>query len=184
MCIKHGGGTANLDSYPEGPDIVVGVESKLTEHLVAHAPETWKMPYRSANMAELLGGDAEDIAVSRLNRGIAPARRAEPALGLPDAVLGEEVVGIRALEGDDLQSRPGVDRLDQVEDLVVHQIIDGVDRRVIEGDPPISGHLLVDGEPGRRLVHRYALARRRGRDARAVMGHAAAATGSRAGHPC
>ena len=54
--IKHGGGTANLDSYLEGPDIVVGVESKLTEHLAAHGPETWKTPYRSANMAELLGG--------------------------------------------------------------------------------------------------------------------------------
>src|ERR1700730_10230084 len=99
-------------------------------------------------------GDAEDVAVSQLDRGVAPARRAEPALGLPDAVMGEKVVGIGALEGDDLQTRLGFDRLDQVEDLVVHQIIDGVDRRVIEGDPPISGHLLFDGEAGRRLVHR------------------------------
>jgi hypothetical protein len=92
--------------------------------------------------------------VSQLDRGVAPARRAEPALGLPDAAMGEKVVEIGALEGDDLQTRLGLDRLNQVEDLVVHQIIDGVDRRVIEGDPPISGHLLIDGEPGRRLVHR------------------------------
>src|SRR6202022_2897842 len=99
-------------------------------------------------------GDAEDVAVSQLDRGVAPARRAEPALGLPAAVMGEEVVGIRALEGDDLQARLGVDRLNQVEYLVVHQIIDRVDRRVIEGDPPISGHLLIDSDPGRRLVHR------------------------------
>ena len=54
--IKHGGGTANLDSYLAGPDIVVGVESKLTEHLAAHTPERWKPPYGSAHMAELLSG--------------------------------------------------------------------------------------------------------------------------------
>jgi hypothetical protein len=33
-------------------------------------------------------------------------------------------------------------------------ITDRVDRRVIEGDPPISGRLLIDSDPRRRLVHR------------------------------
>jgi Restriction Endonuclease associating with ARP len=54
--IKHRGGTANLDSYLEGPYIVVGVESKLTEHLAAHGPVTWEPPYGSSNVAELLSG--------------------------------------------------------------------------------------------------------------------------------
>jgi hypothetical protein len=66
----------------------------------------------------------------------------------------EKIVPVRALEGDDLERGFGVDRLDEVEDLVVHQIINGIDRRVIEGDPPISGHLLVDGDCGGRLFHR------------------------------
>ena len=92
--------------------------------------------------------------MSQLDRGVAPARRAEPALGLPDAVMGEKVVGIGALEGDDLQTRLGFDRLNQVEDLVVHQIIDRVDRWVIERDPPVAGLLLIDSDPGRRLDHR------------------------------
>src|SRR6478672_3520237 len=67
--------------------------------------------------------DAQDIAVSQLDRGVAPARRPEPALGLPHAVMSEKVVGIGALEGDDLQTRLGFDRLNEVENLVVHQII-------------------------------------------------------------
>jgi hypothetical protein len=54
--IRHGGGVANLDCYLEGRDIVVGVESKLTEHLVAHRPVEWKAPYRAAEMATLLSG--------------------------------------------------------------------------------------------------------------------------------
>jgi hypothetical protein len=53
LSIKHGGGTANLDCYLEGPAIVVGVESKLTEHLPSHKPLRWKPAYHWAEMAAL-----------------------------------------------------------------------------------------------------------------------------------
>jgi hypothetical protein len=69
LLIKHGGGTANLDCYLEGPAIVVGVESKLTEHLSAHKPVAWKEAYRSAEMGSLVSaGWAELFADSLAGR--------------------------------------------------------------------------------------------------------------------
>jgi hypothetical protein len=67
--------------------------------------------------------------------------------------VGEEVVRIRALEGRDLKGRLGLDRFDEVEDLVVHLIVDGVDRRMIERHTPKARHLPVDGDPGRHAAH-------------------------------
>ena len=58
--------------------------------------------------------------MSELDRRIAPPGHAEPAVGFADTVMREEVVGVRDLERDDLQLRLGVDRLNEVEDLVVH----------------------------------------------------------------
>jgi hypothetical protein len=52
--IAHGGGVANLDVLLRGPDLVVGVESKLTETLAPHHPVSWRDPYWSAEMATLL----------------------------------------------------------------------------------------------------------------------------------
>ena len=52
--IRHGGGVANLDCYLEGPEIILGAESKLTEHLAPHAPVDWRPPYRTDEMAMLL----------------------------------------------------------------------------------------------------------------------------------
>jgi len=37
---------ANLDAELTGPGVVVGVESKLTEHLTAHEPGPWRHEYR------------------------------------------------------------------------------------------------------------------------------------------
>lgn len=37
---------ANLDVELTGPGIVVGVESKLTEHLAPHGPDRWRWEYR------------------------------------------------------------------------------------------------------------------------------------------
>jgi hypothetical protein len=52
--IAHGGGVANLDVLLRGPDLVVGVESKLTETLSPHDPVTWREPYWSDEMPTLL----------------------------------------------------------------------------------------------------------------------------------
>lgn len=54
--IRHGGGTANLDLGAHGPNLMVGVESKLTETLAPHEPVSWRRPYLSEQMGELLGG--------------------------------------------------------------------------------------------------------------------------------
>jgi hypothetical protein len=54
--IAHRGGVANLDCLLQGPGVLVGVESKLTEMLEPHDPVPWKDPYRSADMESLLEG--------------------------------------------------------------------------------------------------------------------------------
>jgi hypothetical protein len=67
--IRHGGGVANLDCYLEGPEIILGVESKLTEHLAPHARVDWRPPYRTEEMTTLLSGGwrrvLEDALVGR-----------------------------------------------------------------------------------------------------------------------
>ena len=67
--------------------------------------------------------------------------------------MGEEKIFVCTLEGPDLERWLSLDRFDQVEDLVVHAIVDCVDRRMIEGDAPIPRQLLVDSNPARRVVH-------------------------------
>jgi len=52
--IANGGGLANLDVLLRGPNLVVGIESKLTEHLGPHKPVPWKPAYRRPEMGALL----------------------------------------------------------------------------------------------------------------------------------
>jgi hypothetical protein len=59
--IKHGGGTANLDCFLEGPTIRVGIECKLTETLTPHSPVEWKDCYRAGAMADLLVGGWQEV---------------------------------------------------------------------------------------------------------------------------
>jgi hypothetical protein len=55
--IPHGGGTPNLDVALDGPAGLVGVESKLTEHLTPLRSRPWKPAYhRPAMRDELEGG--------------------------------------------------------------------------------------------------------------------------------
>jgi hypothetical protein len=67
--------------------------------------------------------------------------------------VGEKEVRIRALKAHHLERRIGVDGFHEVEDLVIHLIVDRVDRWVVESDLPVSGHLLIGGDPGLLLVH-------------------------------
>jgi hypothetical protein len=54
--IPHGGGTPNLDVALDGPTGLVGVESKLTEHLEPRAPRRWRPAYHRPAMAAALDG--------------------------------------------------------------------------------------------------------------------------------
>jgi hypothetical protein len=54
--IPHGGGTPNLDVALEGPSGLVGIESKLTEHLAPRTPRGWSAPYRRPAMLAALDG--------------------------------------------------------------------------------------------------------------------------------
>ena len=60
---------------------------------------------------------------------------------------------ICALESYDFQGRLCIERFDEVEDLIEHLIVDGVDRRMIERHAPEARHSLVGGEPGRHVTH-------------------------------
>lgn len=64
--IAHGGGTANLDCFLRNDDLVVGIESKLTETLEPHDPVAWKPPYRSSEMESLLDGGWREVFLSSL----------------------------------------------------------------------------------------------------------------------
>ncbi len=59
--INHGGGTANLDLGAYGPDLIFGVESKLTEMLDPHEPEPWRKPYLAPAMRDLLSDGWADV---------------------------------------------------------------------------------------------------------------------------
>lgn len=52
--ISHGGGTANLDCLLHNDDIVLGVESKLTETLTPHRPVVWSDAYDHSEIEALL----------------------------------------------------------------------------------------------------------------------------------
>ena len=54
--IPHGGGTPNLDAALDAPGGLVGVESKLTEHLAVARPRAWRPAYRRPAMAAALDG--------------------------------------------------------------------------------------------------------------------------------
>ena len=54
LAIPHGGGSPNLDVALEAPGLLVGVESKLTEHLSPRAPRPWKPAYRRPAMLAAL----------------------------------------------------------------------------------------------------------------------------------
>lgn len=55
LAIPHGGGAPNLDvALGAGPELL-GVESKLTEHLAPARPRPWKPAYRRPAMAAELG---------------------------------------------------------------------------------------------------------------------------------
>jgi hypothetical protein len=56
LLIPHGGGTPNLDVALATPAGLVGVESKLTEHLTAAAPRRWPPAYHRPAMAAALRG--------------------------------------------------------------------------------------------------------------------------------
>jgi len=61
--IPHGGGTPNLDVALSAPGLLVGVESKLTEHLAPRPRREWRPAYRRPSMAaELDEGWAEVFA--------------------------------------------------------------------------------------------------------------------------
>ena len=60
LAIPHGGGTPNLDAALVSGAALVGVESKLTEHLAPARPRPWRPAYlRPAMAAELRGGWAD-----------------------------------------------------------------------------------------------------------------------------
>lgn len=59
--IAHGGGEANLDCVLQGSELLVGVESKLTETLDAHDPVRWRTPYLSSEMHRLLNSGWADV---------------------------------------------------------------------------------------------------------------------------
>ena len=52
--IAHGGGEANLDCAVTSPELLLGVESKLTEYLAPHKPVKWRAPYQQPEMLQLL----------------------------------------------------------------------------------------------------------------------------------
>ncbi len=54
--IPHGGGTPNLDVALDGPEGLVGVESKLTEHLAPLGRRPWRPAYHRPAMAAALEG--------------------------------------------------------------------------------------------------------------------------------
>ena len=61
--IPHGGGTPNLDVALDAPTGLVGVESKLTEHLSPARARPWRAAYRrEAMLTALAGGWATTFA--------------------------------------------------------------------------------------------------------------------------
>ncbi|HYW08034.1 MAG TPA: hypothetical protein VE913_13820 [Longimicrobium sp.] len=70
--IPHGGGTPNLDVALDSPGRLVGVESKLTEHLAPRSPRPWRPAYRRPQMAAALDGGWADVFAALLEGSWAP----------------------------------------------------------------------------------------------------------------
>jgi hypothetical protein len=70
--IAHGGGEANLDCVLRGPDVLVGIESKLTETLSAHDPVRWRAPYRTPEMHTLLTDGWAEVLDASLAKAWTP----------------------------------------------------------------------------------------------------------------
>ena len=65
--IFRGGRAPNLDCLLTGPKVVVGIESKLTEHLAPHRPTPWSEAYGRATCQALLkDGWREVLDAARL----------------------------------------------------------------------------------------------------------------------
>jgi hypothetical protein len=70
--IPNHGGVANLDCVLQGPDLLVGIESKLTETLTPHDPVTWRPPYHKPEMGHKLGDGWEHVLAISLRGEWAP----------------------------------------------------------------------------------------------------------------
>ena len=70
--IACGGGEANLDCAVSSPELLVGVESKLTEYLAPHEPVRWRAPYQQPEMARLLDNGWRDVFKASLSRSWTP----------------------------------------------------------------------------------------------------------------
>lgn len=70
--IPHGGGTPNLDVALDAPGRVVGVESKLTEHLAPAPARAWRPAYRRPAMAAALDGGWAEVFAALLEERWAP----------------------------------------------------------------------------------------------------------------
>lgn len=70
--IAHGGGEANLDCVLQGPNLLLGIESKLTEMLDAHDPVPWRSPYHSSEMATVLSAGWADVLQASLAKEWTP----------------------------------------------------------------------------------------------------------------
>jgi len=85
--IPHGGGTPNLDVALSTPDGLVGVESKLTEHLAPRPARAWAAAYRRPGMASVLDGGWADVFAALIEGRWSPrfldAGAARPARAVP-----------------------------------------------------------------------------------------------------
>ena len=73
LAIPHGGGNPNLDvALDRAGDGLVGIESKLTEHLAGARPRAWKPAYRRPAMAEELRGGWRALFDDLLDGAFAP----------------------------------------------------------------------------------------------------------------
>lgn len=103
--IPHGGGTPNLDVALDAPGGLVGVESKLVEHLAPRRPRPWRPAYRRPAMAAALEGGWANTFADLLAGGWEPhhldvgqlVRHALSLRGAGDLVL----VFWEPVDGDD-----------------------------------------------------------------------------------
>jgi hypothetical protein len=70
--IAHNGGEANLDCVLTTAEVLLGIESKLTEYLAPHEPVVWRAPYQAPEMAELLREGWREVFEASLSRQWTP----------------------------------------------------------------------------------------------------------------